>query len=99
MDLLNPTPAIIESFSSRFQEQFGRPENAIKLLCEKFPDNKTLESILLKSIVINVLYATQILAIVPVAEHILTLDIDDKLSAGIPEVVDQIAMVKIKEKV
>lgn len=54
-------------------------ENAIKLLLQKFPDNRTLESILLKSTVINVLYATQILAIIPVAEHILSLNIDDRL--------------------
>jgi hypothetical protein len=80
MQLLKPTPDVIELFTERFQDRFGRPENAIKLLLEKFPDNRTLESILLKSIVINVLYATQILAIIPVAEHILSLDIDDRLS-------------------
>jgi hypothetical protein len=98
MQLLKPTPHVIELFNQRFQDRFGGPENAIKLLCEKFPDNKTLESILLKSIVINVLYATQILAIIPVAEHILNLNIDDRLSVGVPEVVDDIATVRIKEK-
>jgi hypothetical protein len=99
MQLLKPPPHVIEVFTQRFQDRFGGPENAIKLLLQKFPDNRTLESILLKSIVINVLYATQVLAIIPVAQHILSLDIDDRRSQGLPEVVDEIATVKIKEKV
>jgi hypothetical protein len=99
MQLLKPTPHVIELFTQGFQDRYGGPENAIKLLLQKFPDNRTLESILLKSIVINVLYATQILAIIPVAEHILSLDIDGRLSQGLPEVVDEIATVRIKEKV
>jgi hypothetical protein len=92
MHLLKPTPHVIELFTQRFQDQFEGPENAIKLLLQNFPDNRTLESVLLKSIVINVLYSTQILAIIPVAEHILSLDIDDRLSQGLPEVVDELQL-------
>jgi hypothetical protein len=69
------------------------------LLCDKFPDNQTLESTLLKSIVINTLYATQIRAIIPVAKHIVSLNIDERLKKGVPELVDEIATVTIKEKV
>jgi hypothetical protein len=99
MKLLRPSKELIQNYSEKFERDFGQPENAIRLLCEKFPDNKTLESVLLKSIAINTLYATQIRAIVAVARHILTLDIEDRMKCGLPEIVDEIATVTIKGKV
>lgn len=98
MLLQRPSRELIEEYSARFEQKNAKPENAIRLLCEKFPDNKSLESILLKSIVINTLYATQIHAIVSVAEHIFTLDVDNDLLRGVPDVVDKIAKVTIKGK-
>src|SRR5690349_22851239 len=86
MKLLRPSKELIQTYSEKFERDFGQPENAIRLLCEKFPDNKTLESVLLKSIAINTLYATQIRAIVAVARHILTLDIEERMKCGLPEI-------------
>jgi hypothetical protein len=98
MNLLKPTEQLIQTYREKFDRQFGQPENAIRLLCVRFPDNKTLESVLLKSITINTLFTTQIRAILAVAQHILSLGIDEKLKLGLPEVVDEIATVTIKGK-
>jgi hypothetical protein len=78
-----------------FKKRQAGPENAIRLLVESFPDNKSYEGILLKSIVINTLYSTQIKAIVTVAKHIFELKVDEDIRRGLPEVVDKIAKVTI----
>jgi hypothetical protein len=98
MHLLRPTKQRIKGYALDFNRRNAKTENAIRVLIEKFPDNKSYEGVLLKSTVINVLYYTQIKAIVPVAEHILKLDIDDDLCRGVPEVVDRIARVTISGK-
>jgi hypothetical protein len=98
MRLLRPTKQLIEDYALEFKSRNAKPENAIRILFEKFPDNKSYEGVLLKSIVINALYYTQIRAIVPVAEHILALDVDDDIRHGRPEVVDRIARVTISGK-
>jgi hypothetical protein len=89
---------LVKGYVKEFARRNDKSENAIRLLCEKFPDNKNFESVLLKGAVINVLYSTQIRAIKPVAEHIVALNIDDELHSGEPSVVDRIARVTIKGK-
>ena len=98
MQLQKPTKQLVEYYVLEFEKRFGKSENAIRLLCEKFPDNRSYESVLLKSTIINALYSTQIRAIVLVAEHILALDIDEDIRHGEPDVVDRIARVTISGK-
>jgi len=98
MKLLRPSTPLARSYGDKFETTFGQSESAIRLLCEKFPDNRTYESVLLKSIVINTLYATQIRAIIPVAQHIVGLEIDDRLRQGDPTLVDDIALLTVKGK-
>ena len=93
MQLHKPTKQLIDNYVEGFKHDYGQTENAIQSLIEKFPDNKSFESVLLKSIVINVLYATQIRAIVPVASHIFAQNIDEDMLLGLPDVVDRIAKV------
>ena len=53
---------------------------------------------LLKCIVINTLYGTQIRAITNAAKHIVELNIDAGLQEGDPQLVDQIAKLTIRTK-
>ena len=96
--LQRPTKELVEGYVRKFSQRNERPERAIRILFEKFPDNKSFESVLLKSIVINNLYATQIRAIVTAAEHIHALDIDEKVRRGDPEIVDKIDRMTISGK-
>lgn len=57
--------------------------------------NDSLESILIKCTVLNYFYSTNIFKIYPVAKHILSLKIDDRLAKGDPSLVEEIAKVKI----
>jgi hypothetical protein len=98
MSLKRPTKELIEEYLVIFNRRNEKSENAIQMLCEKFPNNRSFEGVLLKSIVINALYSTQILAIKPVAEQIVALDIDDDIQNGASDVVDRIARVTIKGK-
>lgn len=98
MQLHKPTAQVIETYVKGFKRDYGQSENAIQLLFEKFPDNNSFESVLLKSIVINVLYSTQIRSIRPVAAHIFTLNVDNDIRDGIPSVVDRIAKVTFNGK-
>jgi hypothetical protein len=92
--LERPTRELIEKHRREFELRNNAEEEAIRELCRIFPDNKDYKGVLLKSIVINELYSTQIIAIKNVAKHILELDIDERLRhgdaqvvfAGVPEV-------------
>jgi len=99
MELDRPTIELIEVYGSQWEHNGRAEEEAIKALFKIFPDNKEYTGVLLKSMVINTLYSTQIRAIVIVARHILRLNIDTELKRGDPQVVDQIAKVTIKGKV
>jgi hypothetical protein len=98
MKLDRPTKELVERYGKQFDKNNSVEEEAIKELGKIFPDNSDYKGVLLKSIVINTLYATQIGAIVKVARHIFSLDIDAGLKRGDPQVVDKIARVIIKEK-
>ena len=98
MELETPTRQIIEKYRRQFEQKNRADEEAIEEILKIFPDNKDYKGVLLKSIVINTLYSTQIRAIKNVARHIFELDIDVGLKQGDPQVVDQIARLTIGGK-
>ncbi len=98
MQLEIPTRELIEKYRKEFENKNNADEEAIKELFKIFPDNKDYKGVLLKSIVINSLYYTQIRAITNVAKHIVELNIDARLRQGDPEVVEQIASLTFKVK-
>ncbi len=83
--LETPTNELIETYNTKFNksERYFIGDKAIINLFEKFPENKNLEDILLKTTVINDLYSTNIYATFRMATHIQNLQIDDSLKAGI----------------
>lgn len=96
MKLDRPTKQLIEKYRRQFEDKNRADEEAIRELFKIFPDNKDYKGVLLKTIVINALYSTQIRAIKNVARNIFELDIDARLRQGDPQVVDQIAKLTIK---
>jgi hypothetical protein len=90
--LQTPTPALVREYIRRFDEgRDGRVDKALLELFRTFPKNDRWEHILFKVLGLNALYSTGIIAVQPVAKHILSLDIDAKLAEGAAELVNQIA--------
>ena len=61
-----------------------------KLFFKLAPQNTSVEDILLKVSTLNDFYSTNIFSVFPVAEHILSLNIDERLKKGDPDLVDDI---------
>lgn len=61
-----------------------------KLFFTFAPENTNIEDILLKVSTLNDFYSTNIFSVFPVAEHILSLNIDERLKHGHPDLVDDI---------
>ncbi len=89
-----PTDKLIDKYIAEFEndERYYKADKAIVNLFEAFPENKTIEDILLKISVINDLYSTNILGTWRMAKHIKSLNIDNELQAGSPDLVNKIAM-------
>jgi hypothetical protein len=98
MRLERPTKHLIDKYRRQFENKNSADEVAIKELWKIFPDNKDYKGVLLKSIVLNTLYSTQIRAIKTVARNIFELDIDAQLRQGDPQAVEQIAKLTISGK-
>lgn len=69
-----------------------------KLFIETFPNNTKIEDILIKASTLNDFYSTNIFSIFPVAKHILSLDIDERLEKGDATLVSEIANIEINGK-
>ena len=96
LNLPNPSPEIVEEYLSKWDslEDYVAQESAIdRLFLGEFNSNDNLEHILIKCSVLNDFYSTNIFKIYPVAKHILSLNIDERLKAGDPTLVDEIARV------
>ncbi len=88
-----PNNELVDEYIEIFNkdERYYLADNAIINLFRQFPENKTLEDILLKISVINDLYSTNIYGTFIIAKHIQKLNIDNKLLEGDPNIVKQIA--------
>ena len=69
-----------------------------KLFFVLSPNNSSIEDILIKAATLNDFYSTNIFSIYPVAKHILSLRIDERLCAGDESLVDEIKVVEIGGK-
>ena len=66
-----------------------------KLFFELLPSNEEISDILLKIATLNDFYSTNIFSVYPVAEHILSLKIDERLKQGDVTLVNEIQNVTI----
>lgn len=81
-------------------EKYTLQESSLgKLFHTLCPDNKDIESVLLKVSALNDFYSTNIFDTYTVAKHILSLDIDSRLSGGDHALVNDLASVNTGGKI
>lgn len=94
-----PTVELVAAACEQFDKENNLIEQALTELFHQFPKNANLSHVLLKVVALDHLYTTRILASIDVAMNIQARDIDAALAAGSPEIIDEIAKVKIKGKI
>ena len=98
--LIAPTVELVREACEQFHRENGVTEKALADLFGAYPSNEDASHVLLKVAALNSLYATRILAVLKLAEHIVGLGakLDAALVAGSPNAVEQIARIGIGEK-
>jgi len=99
--LLAPPVDQVEYYLAQWDalEDYRLQENALDwLFFTLCPENNSISEILLKVSVLNDLYSTNIYKVYPVAKHILSLHIDNRLQMGDVTLVDDIKEVEISGK-
>ena len=91
--LPEPTVKLVDEFLNEFRvdSRSNFADNAIRELIKKFPDNKTIESVILKISVINDLYSTNIFSTYEIANHILQQDFDKAIENKDYSIVNRVA--------
>lgn len=100
LGLKSPTPEVVREYIRRFEQNdyAANTEKAIRRLVDTFSGNTQIEDVLLKVTAINRLYNTNLYAVYPMAQHIVGLNIDPRLTQHDPEVVAEIANLQMGEK-
>jgi hypothetical protein len=86
-----PTPELVAAVGRQFDDENVLIEQSLTDLFGQFPKNTELAHIYLKVFMLNKLYNTFVLAVVPMATNIKSHNIDADLAQGSPEIVDKIA--------
>ena len=99
MTLPKPTPALIRRRLDELDAgtNLNDLDRAVQIVFEQWPRNVSLTEILVKVAVLNQIYGTNIYDINTVAEHVLSLSIDERLGAGDTGLVADIARVEFKK--
>lgn len=98
---LSPSADYLFSYLQRWEqlENYQLQELSLGLLFKEFcPSNSALEKVLLKVSALNDFYSTHIFDTYTVAKHICEMNIDPRLISGDLSLVNEIAMVTIREK-
>jgi len=101
VDVPNPSIEQVDFYLEKWDglENYRLQEDALnKLFFELCPRNADISDVLLKASTLNNFYSTNIFSIYPVAKHICSLDIDERLKAGDGTLVGGIQYVTIGEK-
>ena len=98
-----PTPSVqeVERYLNQWDERenYVLQENALnKLFFDTYPQNTSIDEILVKASTLNDFYSTNIFSIFPVAKHIHSLQIDQRLRSGDDTLVGDIAHLEIGGK-
>jgi hypothetical protein len=102
--MIEPNPAAIRSYLKKWDtaqnlENYRIQEEALKLLFHKFcPENTCLELVLIKVTALNKFYSTNIYDTYSMAKHILEMRVDERLKNGDLSLVNELALITIKEK-
>ncbi len=100
-DIQRPCIDEIECYLSRWDEleDYRVQEEALdKLFLTTYPDNTNIHDVLIKVTALNAFYSTNIYAPYKVAKHIVELNIDKRLELGDVSLVNDIALVVMKNE-
>lgn len=101
INIPNPSNDEVRRYLDKWEslEDYREQENAIdNLFHEVYKGNSDLNGILIKCSVLNDFYSTNIFKVFPVAKHIQSINnIDDRLSSGDVELVNEIAKITIDD--
>ena len=98
----DPCLDIVETYLVKWNEleNYHLQENALnKLFHQLCPKNEKIEDVLLKCATLNDFYSTNIFSIYPVAKHIVSLNIDERLQNGDITLVNEMQHISIGGKV
>jgi hypothetical protein len=93
-----PTAEEVEKYLISWKENGDANDKELalnKLFFDLCPENKVIQDVLIKCSTLNGFYSTNIYDIYSVAQHILKLNIDERLRGGDLSLVDMIARVKV----
>jgi hypothetical protein len=92
-----PSPELVRHYIGLFDGDptSGPSDRALSRLFAQFRANTDIEEVLLKVATLNSLYNTNIFSVAAVADQIVSLDIDPRLAEGSPEIVEEIAVVRL----
>jgi len=95
-----PTSRLVSEAVSRFDidPRYGASGRALSRVFSHHPNNDVLEDVLIKVVLLNGLYNTNVLAITDMALHIQGLRIDPELARASPDLIDKIATLEIRGK-
>lgn len=96
--IFKPSASEVEKYLKSWKnlKNYKLQEDALdKLFFELLPSNEEISDILLKVATLNDFYSTNIFSVYPVAEHILSLKIDERLRQGDVTLVNEIQNVTI----
>ena len=94
----DPTVEQVDRYLQKWNdlENYSLQEQALEKLFKKLcPNNNDINDVLLKSVTLNDFYSTNIFSIYPVAKHIISLGIDERLQNGDVSLVSDLQYVKI----
>ena len=100
-DISKPSKQEVELYLKKDEnsKKYDNQEKAIVKLFQNYvSENKTIEDILIKVSIVNQFDSTNIFDIHTVANHILNLNIDERLSSNDLSLVEDIGRVTIKDK-
>ena len=96
-----PSESEVQKYLDRWKhlDNYVLQESALsKLFNITYPNNKSMDDILIKASSLNDFYSTNIFSIFPVAKHILDCDIDERLRSGDISLVDDLKLVRFDPK-
>lgn len=101
VDIPTPNQKELKKYLNQWDSlpDYVKQENSLNKLFRKLiPNNTNIEDILIKCSTLNDFYSTNIFKVFPVAEHILSLNIDNRLKKWDPTLVNDIAKISISWK-
>ncbi len=97
-----PSPEQVTIYLEKWKnlENYTAQESSLnKLFHKTYPENKCMDEVLIKVCALNALYSTNIRYLFQVAQHIVDLEIDERLKKGNRSLVQDITKITITKKI